>query len=98
MADAQPAENPEKAALESTADLLKTSSGLAAGILAISIGLLGLNAEVPAAAKSWLIAGWVLLGVSVFASVIALSVIPPKIADKDYGLGDVALNVTGAAH
>src|SRR5665213_2374984 len=91
-------DDPNKAGLEQTAELLKTSSGLAAAILTVSVGLLGLNAAVPASAKWWLVGGWVLLGISVFASVVTFAVIPPKIADKDYALDDLWLNVTGGIH
>jgi hypothetical protein len=84
-------DDPAKEALTNAADLVKYTLALGTGALVFSVGLVSKEVTLTVLAKGTLTAAWTILAVSITAGIIALMVIPGKIASKQYHLADSRL-------
>jgi len=76
-------------ALEAALDWTKVSTGLATGALVFGTGLLD-SAELVPAVRCWLVASWVLFGLSVLGGLFAQARLPVMMRGQTYNLEDKA--------
>jgi len=93
-----PSEHACQDALKQTADFVRFSSGLVTATLAFSFAFLSGPLAISDTARTLLYASWIVLLISLLASLVVFGVIPPKFEDRDCTLHDAALNVPGLIH
>ena len=84
--------------LEGGLDFAKTSTGVAAGALVLSIGWLGNFPSFDNVTRGWLFASWVVLGLAVGVGIFAQSAIPILLHEEIYDLDFWAFKVPFNVH